>query len=216
MATLTVRGDAAFAAKPDEVLLGVRLEAVRPSPSEAMEDVAGRSEVLQRLLEEMGIDPSSRSTTEINLGEKREYRDGTYHHRGYEASTTVSIRLEVDSDTSQLLARLVAEAVAQADAQLEGPWWRVRRDNDAWSQARTEAARDAKKKAEDLAAALDTRLGPIMEIREPGTSRPRMQHLELVDASVQEASATAPSLRVETGDLDVYASVEVTFGLEPG
>jgi hypothetical protein len=27
--------------------------------------------------------------------------------------------------------------------------------------------------------------------------------------------ATSPSLRVETGDLDVYASVEVTFGLEP-
>jgi uncharacterized protein YggE len=215
--TLTVRGDAVFPAQPDEVVLRVLLSAVRSTPREAMDDVARRSEVLQNLLQDLQIDPASRSTTDINLGEKREYLGGTHHHRGYEASTTVSIRLEADQETPQLIARLVGEAVSQTDAHLEGPWWRIHRQNDAWSHARTEAARDARKKAEDLAAALDIRLGPIVEIREPGTYRPQGdRHLRFAASSAEPFADADPSLHVEAGELDVYAAVEVTFGLEPG
>jgi uncharacterized protein len=218
VASLTVRGDAVRAASPDEVRLRLTLSALRPTPKEALDDVASRSELLRTILTDLQIDPSSRSTTDISLEERRDYERGAYHHRGYEASTTVSVRLgdPATAEIQQLVARLVGDAVSQTDARLEGPWWHILLDNPARSEARTEAAREARARAEDYAAALNVRLGPIIEIREPGTHR-RRDHGFGADAFVSAATdAPPPSLKLETGDLDVHAAVEVTFALEPG
>jgi uncharacterized protein YggE len=218
MASLTVRGDAVRPARPDEVVLRLTLSAVRTSPGDAFDDVAQRSETLQQVLTNLGIDSASRSTTEIRLDEKREFDKGVHHHRGYEATTAVLIRLgnAASPESQDLVAQLVGETVSQVDARFEGPWWRIRLENPAWSEVRREAALDARRKAEDYATALDLRLGPIVEIREPGTNRRAEDRLHHVAAlSSDEVMAASPSLRVESGDLDVYASVEVTFGLEP-
>jgi uncharacterized protein YggE len=55
------------------------------------------------------------------------------------------------------------------------------------------------------------RLGPLAEIREPGTngfeSRPR-------SAATTFAAAAEPPMSVDSGELQVEATVEVTFLLE--
>ena len=103
-------------------------------------------------------------TTGISVNEEREYDKGTYHHRGYRATSVVSVRL---SDPEKL-AQLVQHSTSRALARIEGPWWRIALDNPARVEACRQAAAEAKRKAEAYASSLGTTPGAVLSVTEPG------------------------------------------------
>jgi uncharacterized protein YggE len=88
-------------------------------------------------------------------------------------------------------------------------------------EACTQAALQARGKAEAYAAAVGLRLGPVTEIREPGTGHPDRFATPAFAAAASVAMASrageeAPPapIEVDPGEVEVFGSVEVTFELE--
>ena len=207
MATVTVRGAASVAATPDEAGVAIELSDLRDTPEEAYGRVAERSDGLVQLLDELEVKRARRSSGGISVRPHVEYVEGREHHRGYRATARTTLRLE----EAGLIARVLRDAVARAEARVDGPWWVVRPDNPARLEAARLAALDARAKAQTYADAPGVRLGALRRVREPRLGpAPRG-----VERATMAAVADAPTIGVEPGELQVAAAVDVTYVLEP-
>lgn len=206
MATISVRGQGTAWVQPDEVTVGLSAEALLPTASEAFAEATRLAADLVLLCDEIGVPAGSRTTSQVSLAEHGEHTDTGWQHRGYRASTRVAARLS-DAD---LASRLVSEAAARLEVRIDGPTWRVARDNTAHGEARRRAAEDARSRAEEYAAALGGRVGAIASIAEPGSGPP------LPAARMYAVRQEISPMPLEAGEHEVMAEVDVTFQLEQG
>ena len=204
MATITVRGTGTATAQPDAVTVGLRVEALRPTASEAFAEATRLAEAVVSLCDELGVAPGARTTSRVSLAEEGEHTDAGWQHRGYRASSRLAVRLE----DAELASRLISEAAARLETRIDGPTWNVAGDNPAHAKARRRAAAHAREKATEYADALGGRIGAIVTIAEPGTG-PTPRPLEL---GVLRAAA----MPLEAGEHEVVAEIDVTFQLEQG
>jgi uncharacterized protein YggE len=209
MTSVTVQGSGLARAAPDEATLELTVQALRPTPVEALAEVGVRGDELVRLCGELGIGPERRVTSGATVAEHGEHVDGRWQHRGYQAESRLLVRVE----EPELAGRLLAAAVDRAQAKVAGPWWSVARDNPARLEACREAARDARRKAEAYADALGASLGAIVAVREPAT---RAGWPEPRGDTVRFSMAATAAPPLEGGELAASASVEVEWALEQG
>ena len=179
---------------------------LRPTASEAFADATRLARQVVSLCDEIGVSAGARSTSQVSLAEHGEHTDTGWQHRGYRASTRVAARLS-DAD---LASRLVSEAAARLEVRIDGPTWRVARDNTAHGEARRRAAEDARSRAEEYAAVLGGRVGAIASIAEPGSGPP------LPAARMYAVRQEISPMPLEAGEHEVMAEVDVTFQLEQG
>jgi uncharacterized protein YggE len=203
MATVTVVGRGSVSTPPDEASLSLTVEAVRPTASDALSDVADRTRTLLALVDELGLGPASRTTTGVSVGEDGDYRDGVWQRRGYRASE----RLTVRAGDAATIAHVLGEAVERADASVEGPWWSVSAGHPARADALRVAAEDARVRAEALAAGLGTRLGALVEALETEARRPEPRG--------RATLAMTTDVPVERGETAVTAALSVTYQVDP-
>ncbi len=104
----------------------------------------------------------------------------------------------------------MSEAAARLEVRIDGPTWRVARDNTAHGEARRRAAEDARSRAEEYAAVLGGRVGAIASIAEPGSGPP------LPAARMYAVRQEISPMPLEAGEHEVMAEVDVTFQLEQG
>jgi uncharacterized protein YggE len=203
--TIKVYGHAVVPAEPDELHLRFTISAVRSRQAEALQDVTARSQQLRDLLTQMDVPAEKRTTSGISVREVRDRVDERRAHRGYEAQTSILVRL----DDAATAGPLLEAAVERADTHIDGPWWIVDPANPARLQACRDAMDDARRKAEEYARAASLSLGPIISITDQAESLwggGRMLS--------GMAAAGAESMHVEPGTLDVAAGVTVTYGIE--
>ena len=203
---ITVRGEAVVATTPDEVRFRLSVSSVRSRHAEALQDVTARSHDLDALLDELGIPKTQRSTSGISILENREWVEERSVHRGYEARSSIVVRLQDPS----VAGRLLEGAVERAQALVDGPWWSVDGDNPARLEACGEAARDARRKAEAYAEASGLTVGPIVSIREAVETPWRGGEM----LSVGTRAVSAEEIGIEPGQLDVVASVTIAFAID--
>jgi uncharacterized protein YggE len=203
--TVSVRGEATIRTEPDEAIVRITLTKLDPSASAALTDVATRSQALAEVLDELGIDRRQRSTGGVTIHEEFDHTKRGRRSLGHRAASMLSVRL-TDTD---LLGRLIMRTTAAVDARIEGPSWRVSATNPAWLQAASQAAANARQKAEAYAAGVDARLGSLIALSEPedgsGGGPFRM---------AVAASAPPGDLDVEPGEQQVTAVIRGTFELE--
>jgi uncharacterized protein YggE len=204
--TITIRGEAVVATAPDEVRFRLSLSAVRSRHAEALEDVTARSHELDSFLDELGIPKNNRSTSGISIRENREWVEERSVHRGYEALSSIVVRLHDPS----IADRLLEGAVERAQALVDGPWWSVNGRQPGSARGLGEAARDARRKAEAYAEASGLTVGPIMSIREAVETPWRGGGM----LSGGARAASAEEIGIEPGQLDVFATVTIRFAIE--
>jgi uncharacterized protein len=207
VASVSVRGEAFVPAQPDTVSLMFGVSATRETPAEALADVAGRSALLGEVFDAFGIERPQRLTEGVSVSPREEYDDrGRPLQVGFAASNRILISVSEPSRVGEL----IVEGVQRAGARVEGPWWRVAPTNEAWARARREAVLDARRRAEAYSAALGVQLGSVIEITEPavrsGGGFGPYGYAMLAPVS---------GIEVESGDLGVSATIDVTFALEP-
>lgn len=207
MATVSVRGTGRATAQPDDVTVGLGVEALRPTASEAFVEATRLASDVVSLCEELGVPAGSRTTSQVSLAEHGEHTDAGWQHRGYRAATRVAVRVT----DAELASRLVSEAAARFDARIDGPTWRVAHDNPAHAEARRGAAEDARARAEEYAAALGGRVGAVLTVAEPGSGPPGPPGPQPRMYAVRQEISPMP---LETGEHEVVAEVDVTFQLE--
>jgi uncharacterized protein YggE len=205
MATITVRGRGVTTVAPDEVTVGLTVEALRKSAGEAFAEATRLAQQVVALCDELGIDAGRRTTSRVTLAEDGEHTSKGWQHRGYRASSRLAVRL----DDGELASRLVTEAAERVELRIDGPGWRVAHDNPGHADARRLAAADARQKAEEYAGALGGRIGAIASVDEPETKPAAVS----AGPTMLRAAADMP---VEGGEHEMVAEIDVTFQLEQG
>jgi uncharacterized protein len=204
--TVTVRGEAAVRAEPDEAVLWVTLTALKESPGEALADVSERSRALVALLDDLGVAPPDRSTTGVTVGEEYDHTSRGRRSLGHRALSQTAVRL-TDHET---IGRLISRATDELAARIDGPRWQIAADNPVRLQAARDAAADGRRRAQAFAEGVGARLGRLVRLSEPGDGPPGGVWMA---AGAKRAMAAEP-MPVEPGEHEVAASVEVTFALE--
>lgn len=214
-ATVTVRGTAVVNAQPDEVELGLSVSYLDRTAEAALAEVAKRSATLEAIFSELNIDRSTWTTTGATVREETEWdgKASKHIHRGYRATNSVQLRLT----NPEPLGKLIGAAVARSQAAIDGPDWSVALDNPAHIDACRAAAKNAEARAGAYVAALGARLGAIVSISEPGTMIEPIRRDVAYSASMAMArSAPEPELGINAGEMEVQATVHVTYAIEQG
>lgn len=205
--TVTVRGDAAVRAEPDEAVLWITLTALEDAPGPALADVSARSEGLIALLDEAGVGKAERSTSGVTVYEDYEHTEQGRRSLGHRAVARVSVRL-TDPES---IGRLIAQTTGDLGARIDGPAWVISLDNPLRLEAARQAAADARRKAQAYAEGVGARLGPLVRLAEPGEPH----FIRPTGASAVRMQVREP-MPVEPGEHEVTASIQATFALELG
>lgn len=208
--TITVQGLGVAPVSPDGARLRLSVRRMAETPDVALGEATEKSNAMESLLQELGIDPSAWTTDLISVSEERRWDDKRQQdvRTGYSATAGLVVLLK---DLSQA-GPLMREAVERVEAQITGPWWHVAPDNEAVGEACRRAVQDAKRKAEALASALGTAVGPARSVTVPGsTARPLAY--EPTGGLVAFSSAAGEEMTLQPGGLEIGVSVEVTFDL---
>jgi len=205
--TVTVLGQAVVPAQPDEVELTLEVSHLARTQGEALAEAAKRSQALEGIFDELGIERSRWKTSGVSVAEQHDWEEGKQVFKGYRAENRTTLRLK----TAESVGRLMNDATAQAKAQIFGPSWRIAQDNPARVEACRQAAIDARRKAEAYVAALGARLGGIQSVSEPGTRPEPPPPMPMARMALKADAMAAPEITVQAGELDVSATVEVSF-----
>ena len=202
-----MRGTATAKASPDRAEVGITLTEVKKSSQEALDAVGERSKAITRLLESARVDAADWRTSGVRVEEEREWRSNRSVHVGYRATATYTVTIR---DLTSVNA-IVAGAVADASADVDGPEWVASASNPARLAAYQQAALDARVRAQAYADALGLTLGHVLSIAEPSTE-PAMPRPMARAAMMATAAGPEPE-PVHVGEIEVDAAVVVTFAL---
>ena len=146
---VTVRGEAQLEGPPDLATVMLTLHASADSSERTRAHLAKGSTTVAELLQRFGVHVSPvfnrRTPTKIT---------------GYQGTFSTQI---VVGDLESL-SPLVLALTTLPNSQVDGPWWSLRPDNPMYREARLAAIADARKRADDYAAAFGTTVADLVEV----------------------------------------------------
>ena len=206
--TITVSGQGLVSAPPDRAVLQLGVQTVAPTAAEALrqhEDDVAR--VLARV-RSFGIADRQIQIQALQLGENY----GQSGPDGYRAFRIVS----VTTDSLAAVPEIVAGVVESGANQLNGIDYTLSEPGRYRDRALDEAVRQARGKAERLAAAAGATLGPVVSILEEGLGVVQPYRGEVYANAAREVSLDAEPGAYSTGSSQVRASVVVRYRLVSG
>jgi uncharacterized protein YggE len=133
---------------------------------------------------------------------------------GYEARNAVQVRARRVDGMGRIIDALVAAGVNQVD----GPHFSVEDQDAAADEARVQAMKNARTRAELYARAAGLRVGRILTITEGGGYYPVAREIIVTAGRVGGLAAPppppAPASQVEAGELTLGVTLSVQFALE--
>lgn len=214
-ALLTLTAEGRSTRKPD---LAVFSAGVASSGKTAGEALATNSADMNRViaaLKRAGIADRDIQTSNLSLNpvhaQPRRLPDGSYENEtprivGYQVSNAVSVRQRRLGEFGKVIDTLVSAGANQVN----GPSFQMDSPDAAMDEARTEAMKKARDRANLYARATGLRVLRILTISESGGYAPPvpMYRMEVADAA-------APAPPIAAGELSLTANVTVTFELAP-
>jgi uncharacterized protein len=204
---VTVRGDAQLEGPPDLATFTVTLHASADSAEKTRSQLAEGSTAVSELLQRFEVAIERSSTSGLHVSPVFSRRSPA-KITGYQGTFTTQI---VVADLESL-SPLVLELTALSDSQIDGPWWSLRPDNPMYREARLAAIADARRRADDYAAAFGTTVAGLVEVSD----------LDTGFAGVREMRAFAAARGAEDIPFDfhpamqtVSGQVSVRFSLQP-
>jgi uncharacterized protein YggE len=108
----------------------------------------------------------------------------------------------------------VADALAAVEgAAIEGPYWRLDRDNPAYAQLQTDVVGEVRGRAERYATALGGALGRLVELRDPESSGGHNYHGAVLAARAAGGPEVS-SLDLSPQPITIRAAVDATWYVE--
>jgi uncharacterized protein len=205
---VTVRGEAQLEGPPDLAGLSHALHASGDSAEAVRAQLATGSQAVAALLERFAGALERHSTSGLHVSPTFNHRNPT-KITGYTGTISTSLVVSDFDALSELLMALSALPSSQVD----GPWWSLRPDNPMYREVRLAAIAEARRRAEDYAAAFGATVSELVEVSDlDGMGVPmRMKGMamEAMDFG-GESFAFEPALQTVSG------SVTVRFTLRGG
>jgi uncharacterized protein YggE len=158
-ALVTVRGEAQLEGPPDLATIMLTLHASGDSAERTRAQLAKGSAAVAELLErfEAAVERSSTSGVHVYPIFNRRTPTKITGYQGTFATEVVVADFEA-------LSPLLLAFTELPNSQVDGPWWSLRPDNPMYREARLAAIADARRRAEDYAAAFDTTVADLVEV----------------------------------------------------
>jgi uncharacterized protein YggE len=132
-----------------------------------------------------------------------------------------SVRIQVVVKDFTVLGELLLRMANRDMSQVDGPYWRLRRDSRAYREARTQAVGEAVTRAREYAGALGSEIISLLELADTGLSthgvagpQPMVRMMAMAPAGAADSGAL-PTIDLEPQRQNVYASVEARFTATP-
>lgn len=205
--TIEVSGEGKVSSAPD---LATVTAGVTKQAATAQEALAQNNEAMEQVvatLRDRGVGPKDIQTSQFNVSPVFEQQDRNRQEApkvvAYRVTNQVTVKVRKIAELGQIL-----DALVQAGGnQISGIDFQVDDPAKLLEQARADAVRDARRRAETLAQAADVELGKVIRIHEIGVGFPRPVQFR----GRQMAFAADASVPIETGEQDFTVNVNVTF-----
>jgi hypothetical protein len=203
---LTVSGEGKVTVIPDTAIINLGITVSRPSVKLAQNDANAVINKISADVKKMGVESKDIRTGEYSIYPQYNYNLQPPKITGYQvtASLTITIR---DFDK---INQVIDTSTADGANTVNGIQLTVDEDiqKELLKQARQEAVKDAKTKAESLASAAGITLGRIVNIQESGNApvpRPLMFAADTVGRGSAEKTA------IEPGSADITSSITLYY-----
>ena len=207
--SLSVSGHGSVTLAPDTASVVLGVDVIDASLAAAQRQATERMTAILTAVKDAGIAEDDVQTVNYNVNIIRDY-DDRGNPRGdiqYQVSNQVSIKVrDVDS-----LGSLLDAVVSAGANNVYGISFFVDDPTDAASQARRLAVRDARAKADEMAAEVGMRVGRVLTMSESYAPPPAPQVFES-RADVQAAGQPVP---VQPGTSAVAVDIQLTYELIP-
>jgi uncharacterized protein YggE len=209
--TVTVSGQATVTSPPDEAVVILTVENDGATAPAAMDATSVQTQQVLDRLKSDGIEDSAIQTSSITLYPIRTYDPNTGKETlaGYRAQNSIKVTLKDAATVGKVLTAGVETGVSL----VSGPEWRLRDDSQAVNEALTKAVANARTKAETLAAAEGVSIGDVVVMSEGSVQVPVVPVYRYDTAGAEEMAKVAAT-PVSAGNLDVTATVTVTYALK--
>ena len=200
--TITVTGSAQLSVAPDEavVSLGVRTQA--QGAQDALDQNSAKMQHVLDALRALGLGDADLATSNIDLSPRYDNNGQTI--LGYDASNTVEATVH---DLSKV-GRVIDAGVGAGANIAGGISFRTSDSNKGVTNALADAVRNARSKADAMAAAANATVGDVVTIGEQSPNQPQPYFAEKVAYGV-----AASSVPVETPTIEREVTVSVTWQL---
>lgn len=156
---VTVRGEAQLEGPPDLAGLSCTLHASGDSAEATRAQLATGSQAVAALLEQFADALDRKSTSGLHVSPNFNHKNPT-KITGYTGNFSTSM---VVSDFEALSAIVLALS-ALPNAQVDGPWWSLKPDNPLYREVRLAAIAEARRRADDYAAAFGATVAELVEV----------------------------------------------------
>jgi uncharacterized protein YggE len=193
---------------PDLATIRAGVVSQAPTAAAALADNAQRMARVIAALRKSGVAARDIATATVGLSPQYRYADGQPPAlTGYQATNSVSIRFRDVARAGGVLDTLVAQGANQID----GPTLSIDRPEAALDEARTDAVKQARARADLYAAAAGMRVVRIVSIAEAGqdAGSPGPQPMFVARAMAADART-----EIAPGEKDVTATLSVRFLLQ--
>jgi hypothetical protein len=208
MTTINVRGFARAEVSPDFAAIHCSANAEADSAVEAQDRAADIATAMRAATAETAGVRSLR-LSRVSVYERQQWNDTTQTQESAGWSATISGVCEADVAEAGAVAGMLVEA----GATIGHLQWCLEEDNPAYREVRTRAVHDARRAAEDFAAALSARVGELISLADPGLltgggpeAMPR--------AAMFDGVRAAKAVPIDSVDIEVSASVEASYRLD--
>jgi len=191
---------------PDVARISAGVVTQAPTATAAIAQNSGQMTRVRAALRRAGIADRDIQTSSINLHPDYRHIEGRPPQlTGYRASNGVAVRFRDIANTGKILDALVAEGANQ----INGPMLMVDKPEEAMNEARTEALRIARARADIYARALGKSVKRILSVSEAGGQfRPYQRGMMADNAMAVRGTA------IEPGEQTLSVSLNVSFELE--
>jgi uncharacterized protein len=203
---VTVRGDAQLEGPPDLATLVLTVHASSDSAKRTRTQLAEASSAISELLQqfEAAIERSSTSGLHVYPVFNRRTPAKITGYQGTFATQIVVADFES-------LSPLVLALTALPNSQIDGPWWSLRPDNPMFRDARLAAIADARRRADDYAAAFGTTVADLVEVSDLNTGFGGAREMR---AFAMAKGADVVAFEFEPATQTVSGRVTVRFSLK--
>jgi uncharacterized protein YggE len=203
---VTVRGEAQLEGPPDLATLALTLHASGDSAERTRSQLAEGSVAVTQLLQRFEAALERSSTSGLHVSPVFNRRSPA-KITGYQGTFTTQI-VVADFDS---LSPLVLALTALPNNQIDGPWWSLRPHNQMFRDARLAAIADARRRADDYAAAFGTALADLVEVSDTNAGFGGVREMR---AFAMAKGADDASFEFEPAVQTVSGQVTVRFSLK--
>jgi len=206
--TVSVSGHGSVNVVPDTAQVTIGVDVTRPTLEEAQTESTAQANAIIDAIRENGVAAEDVQTSNFSVFVVRNYDETGVPSEitGYQITNQVNVTIRDITTVGDILSAVIGAGANN----IWGVTFTVDDPTEAASEARVEAVENARRKAEELAAATGMSLGRVLAISEGTQAMPYPMPYGRADAQMAGGAGAAP---IEPGTNEVVVDVQVTYEL---